>query len=288
MQDGTSDSDGDAGPAPADATIGARLARAREAAGLSVADVAAQTRIPARHLATIEADGVEDLPAAPYTLGFVRSYARLVGLDPEIASQEYRKRLNAVPASAYVAPEPYAPADPARVPPRWLAFVALAAAILIAVGFAFWRNSGPSGSGAEDPAQLAAASSDTALPPPGSTTSSDAAPLSPAPAATAELVSVTATQPVWLRIYEHAGPTLFQGEMRAGQRFEVPAAAADPRIRTGRPQALTVRVGETEVASLGAADRTIADVPLNAVALRARGSAPLMRASSDAAATPQP
>src|SRR5690348_18387800 len=62
-------------------TVGQRLRAAREEKGLSLEDVAAQTRIPQRHLASIEAADWGSLPTPTYTIGFAKSYAGVVGLD---------------------------------------------------------------------------------------------------------------------------------------------------------------------------------------------------------------
>ena len=61
---------------------GAALASARRAAGLSVADVAAQLRLSPRQVQALEADRYEDLPGAVFVRGFIRNYARLLKLDP--------------------------------------------------------------------------------------------------------------------------------------------------------------------------------------------------------------
>ena len=45
-------------------TVGQRLREAREAKGLSVEDIAAQTRIPTRHLTSLEESEWDKLPAA--------------------------------------------------------------------------------------------------------------------------------------------------------------------------------------------------------------------------------
>jgi len=87
-------------------------------------------------------------------------------------------------------------------------------------------------------------------------------------------VVITATDEVWLRIYEGSGgASLFEGVMKAGQRFEVPATALAPQIRTGRPQAVRVTVGATEIPPLGQPEQTISDVSLRAADLAARGAA---------------
>ncbi|MEC7934406.1 MAG: helix-turn-helix domain-containing protein, partial [Pseudomonadota bacterium] len=70
----------------------------------------------------------------------------------------------------------------------------------------------------------------------------------------------------------------------------LPAGARNPTILTGRPQALSVTVGGKLVAPLGEADRTIADVPVSAEALLARGAAAGGAQAAPAAgqATPAP
>ena len=56
-------------------TVGQRLREAREAKGLSVEDIAAQTRIPTRHLSSLETSDWDKLPAATYSIGFAKNYA---------------------------------------------------------------------------------------------------------------------------------------------------------------------------------------------------------------------
>lgn len=60
--------------------IGARLRSAREAAGLSVADVGQQLKMPARVVLSLEAEDWGRLGAPVFVRGQLRSYARLLGL----------------------------------------------------------------------------------------------------------------------------------------------------------------------------------------------------------------
>jgi len=62
-------------------SAGERLRAAREEKGLSLEDIAAQTRIPRRHLESIEQADWDKLPAATYSIGFAKNYAGVVGLD---------------------------------------------------------------------------------------------------------------------------------------------------------------------------------------------------------------
>ena len=64
-------------------SIGAELARAREERGLTVSDVAQQLKFAARQLEALEQDNFEQLPGGTFVRGMVRSYARLLKLDPE-------------------------------------------------------------------------------------------------------------------------------------------------------------------------------------------------------------
>ncbi|MBP6581297.1 MAG: helix-turn-helix domain-containing protein, partial [Sphingorhabdus sp.] len=74
-------------------TASQRLRAAREAARLSLADVAAKTRVPMRHLEAIEEGEFATLPGATYILGFSRSYARAVGLDATELTDQLREEL---------------------------------------------------------------------------------------------------------------------------------------------------------------------------------------------------
>ncbi len=62
------------------AGCGDRLKQAREAAGLSIDDVAARLRMPARIVRSLEAEDWSRLGAPVFVRGQVRSYSRLMGL----------------------------------------------------------------------------------------------------------------------------------------------------------------------------------------------------------------
>lgn len=62
------------------AGCGARLRSAREAAGLSIDDVAARLHMPARVVRSLEAEDWSRLGAPVFVRGQVRSYSRLLGL----------------------------------------------------------------------------------------------------------------------------------------------------------------------------------------------------------------
>ncbi|MBV9149194.1 MAG: helix-turn-helix domain-containing protein [Candidatus Eremiobacteraeota bacterium] len=79
--------------------VGAQFRAAREARGLSLSEVAEDIHIRAIYLAEIEAENWRAIGAPVYVRGFLRTYARFLGLDPENAVAEFNRTLPAAPAS---------------------------------------------------------------------------------------------------------------------------------------------------------------------------------------------
>jgi cytoskeletal protein RodZ len=65
------------------AGFGARLRQRREELGLSLDDVAASTRVRKTYLQALEDERLEALPGGSYVVGFLRIYARQLGLPVE-------------------------------------------------------------------------------------------------------------------------------------------------------------------------------------------------------------
>jgi cytoskeleton protein RodZ len=63
--------------------VGQELAAAREERGLALSDVAQQLKFAPRQLEALEQENFAALPGATFARGMVRSYARLLKLDPE-------------------------------------------------------------------------------------------------------------------------------------------------------------------------------------------------------------
>lgn len=241
--------------------IGERLRLAREEQGVSLEDIARQTRIPIRHLQHIERGEWDALPAATYSVGFARNYANAIGLDGPAIGAELREQLGIARTSSAGPAAYYEPADPARVPPRSIALVAAILAILLVAGYLIWRSNAVDDDGGETP--IVEAESPAPAP-----AGQPAAP-APAPSASGPVV-LTAAEEVWLRVYEAGGRKLYEGTLRAGERYEVPAAASAPQILTGRPNALRVTVGSAVIPPLGPPEKTISDVSLRPADLIAR------------------
>jgi cytoskeleton protein RodZ len=68
---------------PQPSTAGATLRAAREAAGLSIDDVAQQLKLAPRQVQALEEDDYVRLPGRTFARGFARNYARFIQLDPD-------------------------------------------------------------------------------------------------------------------------------------------------------------------------------------------------------------
>jgi hypothetical protein len=247
-----------------DASVGQRLRRTREAQNLTLDDVAMQTRIPIRHLRNIEDSNWSELPAGTYTVGFARSYANAIGMDGAEVGRELREQLGGGKPVQQMSPVYYNPPDPARVPSRPLAWIAGAVAILLVVGYLWWRSR----LGDDDtPTAEPAPQEQQATPGPATTPVQQAAPQNLA----GQQVTLVATGTVWFRVSDKAGNRrLGDKTLEAQGQYQVPLDAQQPVIQTGRPQVLRVMVGGRDLGPLAPQERRISDVSLLAADLANR------------------
>lgn len=70
--------------------VGAMLRAERLRQGLTTADVSSSLRIMESHVKNIEQGVEDDLPVYTYVIGYVRSYALLLKLDPDLLCRELR------------------------------------------------------------------------------------------------------------------------------------------------------------------------------------------------------
>jgi cytoskeleton protein RodZ len=116
-------------------SFGARLKQEREKQGVTLEDISLTTKIGTRMLQALEDEHFEQLPGGIFNKGFVRAYARYLGIDEQAAVADY---LDAIGEGAVAQPLPNPEPEPevadgvARLPWQWLAL----ALLLIALGFA--------------------------------------------------------------------------------------------------------------------------------------------------------
>lgn len=80
-------------------TLGEKLREAREERGLSVAEIAEQTRISPHYIESIENDDYKPLPGGIFNKGFVKSFAKAVGVNEQEAVSDYTRQATAADIS---------------------------------------------------------------------------------------------------------------------------------------------------------------------------------------------
>jgi cytoskeletal protein RodZ len=216
-------------------TVGETLRATREARGMGIEEVAATTRIPTRHLESIEQSAWDRLPAPTYSIGFAKSYAHAIGLDKTEIGDRLRTEMGGSRPTPITGPDLFEPTDPKRSMPIGLVIGAVAAILLVALLLTWLNNR--SLEGGTEPAPTGVAS--------------EAPAAAAAPAASGPVV-VTANEAVWVDIRDGA-TVLKQGELGVGQSFEVPTSATAPTLTTARPEALRISVGTADAPAIGPA-----------------------------------
>ncbi|MDE2571944.1 MAG: helix-turn-helix domain-containing protein [bacterium] len=222
-------------------SLGEQFRAAREARGVTLSEVAERIHIRSVYLQAIEEEDWPSIGAAVYVRGFLRTYARFLGLDPEGAVTEFSDLTGIMPPATALEQS----GAPARSGPSiwvWLAGI-VAVALLAIVGYSFWQLELPAGSAAGVGAAGAAASPAATLaggPSPRAAASAPPSP-TPAPQATAPLppalapsglesVTLTWTAPSWVRV-------IVDGRQVSEGTF--PAST----VRTYRGGSISLRIG---------------------------------------------
>lgn len=225
--------------------LGERFRAAREARGLTVSQVAEQIRIRSVYLAAIEDEQWSAIGAPVYTRGFIRTYARFLGLDPEEAVAEFNRTHPAGLPAAAGAQEPAAPAARRSGLLIWLA----AAVAVVLIAFVVYNEL------TLHPAQTAMAPLATASPGSAgpSTSPSAAAEPTPAPAPAiggARSLALVLSAPSWLRVTVD-GNVSMEGTFPAGTSKTFHGKNA--LVRIGNAGGVEVYVDGKDRGKLGAA-----------------------------------
>jgi cytoskeletal protein RodZ len=134
------------GNGPAMGAFGDRLRREREMRGITLEEITESTKISRRHLEALEGEHFDQLPGGVFNKGFVRAYARFLGIDEDQAVADYSAASNEQPE-----PEDKFPLEIHEEPKRGLnprrshlpLVFAIAALLGVLVGYAFWAKSRP-------------------------------------------------------------------------------------------------------------------------------------------------
>lgn len=285
------------------ARVGEELREARNALGVSLEDAAAQLRINKRYLQALEEGRVKDLPGAAYAVGFVRSYATALGLDPDEAVRRFRDVSGTAVAKSgeLVFPEPV----PSRgIPTGILAAIGVAIALS---GYIAWYQWSGRGARVVDsvpplPPRLERAAEATApleappapaVEPPAPTPAPVAAP-PPPPRIDPDKprIVIRAKGESWVQIRDNqANRVLTDRVLRAGETIEIPNRPGIA-LTTGKAENLDLLLDGQEVEAFGGPGvrRNIALEPdrLRPPPAQATSPAPAPRPAPATPATPTP
>lgn len=123
------------------ASFGTWLRRQREAREISLRDIAERTKIGIRYLEALEEDRLDVLPAPIFTKGFLREYARYIGLSPDEAVNHYLAYLDSRGVQDTGDAKELVRARPRPASGRWtFVFFLVVTALLLAVLVLFSRQ----------------------------------------------------------------------------------------------------------------------------------------------------
>ena len=185
--------------------FGGKLRQAREGRGISLRQIAANTKIAVAVLEALERNDISKLPGGIFSRAFVRSYAVEVGLDPDETVREFLERFHGEPAPEHTLHVPVSEQEDAMARHGAVMMgVKVVAAILILVGIAsyfIWKGRRTPESAAGAPQQTAATESPAPAPAPAALPPTT----SPAPAAVPTTgpmrLEIRPVGVCWVRVY---------------------------------------------------------------------------------------
>jgi cytoskeleton protein RodZ len=214
-------------------SFGTWLRRQREAREISLRDVAERTKISMRYLEAMEDDRFEVLPAPVFAKGFLREYARYVGLSPDEVVNHYL---------SVQQPQSSEESDDGRREHRsgggWPRWLTLGGAVVVLLGLAAllaflsdrWRQH-RAGAAESRPPIVAPVAAPVPAPP-----------LAPAAAPSSPLeVTVDFNQECWVEAVVDGGSR--RAEMReAGESMQLEAKQSVVFAKLGNPGAVEIQV----------------------------------------------
>ncbi|MBV9440665.1 MAG: helix-turn-helix domain-containing protein [Candidatus Eremiobacteraeota bacterium] len=215
------------------AALGDEFRVAREARGLSLSEVAEKIHIRSVYLNAIEHEDWPAIGAPVYVRGFIRTYARFLGLEPESIVDRFNEMMPA--ERSVLQPHPTASLEDERpaISPWALGGIVIAIVLVAFVGYEWWafahgapaKNTAAVSGGAVQPGQTTGGSSPAARP--------------VATAAPRHQLALRLTEPSWMRVTVD-GATVVEGTLPAGTMRTFRGSVAD--VRAGNAGGVTVSV----------------------------------------------
>jgi cytoskeleton protein RodZ len=259
-------------------SFGERLRREREMRGITLQEIAESTKISRRHLESLEKEDFDSLPGGIFNKGFVRAYARYLGIDEEQAVADFSTASNEQPEPQDRFPlEIHDQPDPTMNPRRSSLPLILALLALLAVLAVFWarnrnrvpENSDNTAAPTTSPSRTPATPSpvpprETPSPSPEAATPAEQVSPSAATASPSQAqafatkpptpertfsVVVIAKEDAWVQL-KTDGRTVFSRTLRAGQQQSV-RAGSRVELTTGNAGGVDVTFNGKALGAIG-------------------------------------
>lgn len=228
--------------------IGAELKAAREAAGLSYADITNALHIQTPYLSAIENLKVDDLPSLGYVLGFIRTYAKHLGIEPKEAVERYKTDIEC-PENLGLRDRPhFVPKRKIRLPRGTFAATAVLSCALVAVT---WYGSQSSAQSAQFSERPQVATQNFGFEPLGPTQGNP------------EIISLIATSTSFVQVQGAAGEELISRIMLPDEIFETEKKHV-PLATVRDAGAFDLYLGGEYIGPLGAKGESLKNVDLTA------------------------
>lgn len=264
------------------ASFGDKLRREREMRRITLDEIAESTKISRRHLESLEKEDFASLPGGVFNKGFVKAYARYLGIDEDQAAADYAAVANEpapeedkFPLEIHEKPKPELNPRNSRFP----LVLAVAALIGVVIGYTLWaRNKKPQLEGSESVSAntqpvASAESPVTSMP------AENAKPVvaAPAPVAMREKVPapkaiesgsaqkhdaqertfsvvIKAKEDAWISVIAD-GRTVAEGVLRA-DRQKLVKAAKQIQVKTGNAGGIEISYNGKPVGAIGSESET--------------------------------
>ncbi|HEV7425826.1 MAG TPA: RodZ domain-containing protein [Thermoanaerobaculia bacterium] len=267
------------------ASFGEELRREREIRGISLKEIADATKISKRFLEAIERNDHKTLPAPVFTRGFVREYARYLGLSSDDMVNRYNFAAvgdDRIEQSAHLdrLTTPQAPPVPRKktqqksIPPPYArvdrnVYILLIVVIALA-GVSYWALKHRRETRANE-IRIAAetkAAVPTPVAPPPAVVQTATAPTQTSAAVPAKLIlSLEITRTSWITL-DADGERLINDELRRGFHRTVEAKDAFRFKTIGNAGGVSMTLNDLPVPSLGQDGQVLHDVVLDRAVLQ--------------------
>jgi cytoskeletal protein RodZ len=239
--------------------FGPGFKKAREGLGLSLEDVASETRISVRFLQAIESEDFQRLPGGVFNRGFIKAFAERIGIDPIAALAEYDRLARGRESDPVPRSQDEALEAPVRL--SWIIYPIGAVILILAIAGYFFLTRGSEAPGATTPPIIASSPPTVSSPPiPAPSAVPTPAAAAPAPqneppppatpgAASEVTLEFTATEPTWIRILADGSPP-FEEILQPGvtRRF---TANNSIDVVIGNAGGVSLRVNDRDLGSIG-------------------------------------